>query len=379
MACNNLGIALKDQGRLDEAVACFRRALQLTPNFAEAYNNLGIALKDQGKLDEAVANYSRALQLKPDYADAHWNRALVWLLQGDWQRGWPEYQWRWHTHFVPSRFPRPVWQGESLRGKTILLHAEQGLGDTIQFIRYASLVKQLGATVIVGCPKTLSRLLENCPGIDRLVVQDDDLPAFDVHAPIMSLPGIFKTTVANIPAPIPYFFVQTALLESWRERLSRLDGFKIGISWQGNPKFPGDRFRSIPLRHYAPLAQLPGVRLISIQKGAGTEQLAEFRARFAVTDFASEIGDFVDTAAVMKNLDLVITSDTAVAHLAGALGVPVWVALCSAPDWRWLLERSDCAWYPTMRLFRQKTLGDWPDVFARMAAALPVKERATNS
>jgi tetratricopeptide (TPR) repeat protein len=368
-AHNNLGNVLKDQGKLDDAVARYRAALELKPDYADAHNNLGTVFMDQGKPDDAVACYGTALELKPDYAEAHLNRAHIWLLKGDWQRGWPEYEWRWKTMLMaPRRFPQPLWDGAPLAGQTILLHAEQGFGDTIQFIRYASIVAQLGGTVRVVCQKPLLGLLEACPGIDQLVAQGDDLPAFNVHAPLLSLPGILKTSVTTIPAPIPYLAAKPALVEQWRKRLSQLDGFKIGISWQGNPKFRGDNFRSIPLRYFAPLAQVPGVHLISVQKGVGTEQLAEFRKLFPVMDLASELGDFADTAAVLKNLDLVITSDTAVAHLAGALGVPVWVALSIAPDWRWLLDRADCPWYPTMRLFRQKAFGDWSEVFARIAA-----------
>jgi hypothetical protein len=372
---------LKDQGKLDEAVACYRRAVELKPDFAEVHNNLGEALKGQGKLDGAMACYRRALELKPDFAEAHWNLALTWLLAGDWQRGLPEYEWRWRKkNFVPRRFPQSLWGGESLGGKTILLHAEQGLGDTMQFIRYASIVKRYDAAVIVECQKPLLGLLEGCSGVDQLVAEGEDLPAFDVYAPLLSVPGILKTTVETIPAGIPYLFPSPVLLEKWRKRLLDIDGFKIGISWQGNPKYRGDCFRSIPLRCFAPLAQIPGVCLINLQKGAGTEQLAEVRNLFPVLDFADELdqqsGPFMDTAAVMKNVDLVITSDSAAAHLAGALGVPVWVALPSVPDWRWLLDRSDSPWYPTMRLFRQKERGNWQGVFEEIKEALRQRRRS---
>jgi hypothetical protein len=251
-----------------------------------------------------------------------------------------------------------------------LLHAEQGLGDTIQFIRYASIVKQLGAAVIVECQELLLGLLDSCPGIDQLVAQGDALPAFDVHAPLLSLPRILKTSLATLPATIPYLVPKPAIVERWRTRLVGIDGFKIGIAWQGNPAFRGDRFRSLPVRYFAPLTQVPGVRLLSLQKGAGSEQLAAVRDLFGVTELGDRLHDFTDTAAVMKNLDLVITSDTAAAHLAGALGVPVWVALSFAADWRWLLDRCDCPWYPTMRLFRQKERGDWRGVFEEINSAL---------
>jgi tetratricopeptide (TPR) repeat protein len=374
-AHTNLGTAWQVQGKLDEAIGCYRRALQLNPGFAEAHNNLGCSLQSQGKLDEAAACFRRALELKPDFAEAHLSRAMAWLLTGDWQRGWPEYQWRQRTKAaLPRRFPQPAWDGESLAGKTILLHAEQGLGDTIQFIRYAPIVKQRGAAVIVECQKPLVTLLQGCAGIDRLIARGDPLPPFDLHVPLLSVPGILQTSPETVPAQVPYLFADPVLVEPWRKRLTELDGFKIGINWQGNPGYRDDRLRSFPLRRFMPLAQIPGVRLISLQKGAGAEQLAEVRDLFAVANFAAELdeqsGPFMDTAAVMKNLDLMITSDTAAAHLAGALGVPVWLALPRVPDWRWLLDRCDSPWYPTVRLFRQTKLGDWHGVFREIAQAL---------
>ena len=375
VAHNNLGNALKDLGKPDEAVACYRRALELKPDYVEPHNNLGIAFQDQGKLDEAVACCRRALELQPDFAEAHWNRSLLWLLCGNFAAGWPEYEWRWRRKDCPQRrFTQPLWDGHLLRGKTILLHAEQGLGDTIQFVRYATLVRQHAARVVVECQPPLLRLLAGCPGIDQLLGAGEELPAFDVHAPLMSLPRICKTTLENIPAGVPYVFPAPALVAQWRERLRAIDGFTIGIGWQGNPKYPGDRSRSIPLRHFADLVKIPGVCLVSLQKGAGREQLAAIRGACRIVDLAAELdeqaGAFMDTAAVMKNLDLVITSDTALAHLAGAIGVPVWVALPLVPDWRWLLDRGDSPWYPTMRLFRQRRWGDWQGVFQRIQTAL---------
>jgi ADP-heptose:LPS heptosyltransferase len=244
----------------------------------------------------------------------------------------------------------------------------------IQFVRFATVLKRQGATVIVECQKALLGLFQGCPGIDQLVATGEELPPFDVYAPLISLPGILGTTLETIPAKTPYLFPRPPLVEHWRQRLAGLDGFKIGITWQGSPEYHGDRFRSIPLRYFGRLAQAAGVRLVSLQKGVGVEQLADVRDRFAVVDFTDELdqqsGPFVDTAAVMKSLDLVVTSDTATAHLAGALGVPVWVALPFAADWRWLLDRSDSPWYPTMRLFRQKERGDWQGVFEEIKNAL---------
>jgi tetratricopeptide (TPR) repeat protein len=374
-AHNNLGTAFKDQGQLEEAIACYYRALTLRPDYVEAHSNLGNAFKDQGKLEEAIACYRRALEVKPDFAEAHLNRALTWLLAGDWQQGWPEYEWRWWASGMsPRSFQEPLWDGNPLTGEAILLHAEQGLGDTIQFIRYALLVKRLGAAVVVECQKALLPLLSTCAGIDHLVARGDAIPAFTAQAPLLSLPRIFQTSPDAIPAAVPYLFAAPARVESWRQRLRDLPGYKIGINWHGRPGHGSWRARNIPLQQFAPLAEIPGVRLISLQKGAGREEMAAAGGRLPLVDLGDEVdqagGAFMDTAAIMMNLDLVITSDTAVPNLAGALGVPVWVALPRVPDWRWLLDRSDSRWYPTMRLFRQKTSGDWAAVFEEIRAAL---------
>ncbi len=326
-AYNSLGNALKDQGKLDEAAACYGRVLELKPDYAEAHNNLGLALCDQGKLSEAVACYRRALELKPDLAEAHFNQSLVSLLTGDFQRGWVEYQWRWKTKWFARRdYRQALWDGQPLEGRTILLYAEQGMGDTIQFVRYAALVKQRGGAVIVECARPLLSLLANFPGVDRLLGRGDELPAFDVQAPLLSLPGIFHTSLETIPADVPYLFADPNLLERWRQELGALAGFKIGIAWQGNPGYRGDRHRSIPLGCFEPLARCSGVRLLSLQKHAGVEQLQAVADRFPVIDLGSRLdetsGAFMDTAAVMMNLDLVVTSDTAIAHLAGRWALP---------------------------------------------------------
>jgi tetratricopeptide (TPR) repeat protein len=371
-AHNNLGATLRDQGRPDEALACHRRALELKPDYAEAHNNLGAALNDQGNTDEALACYRRALELKPDLAYAHWNQSLTSLTSGDFQRGWAEYPWRWKTKQFPRRdLSQPLWDGQPLEGKTILLHVEQGLGDAIQFIRYAPLVKQRGGVVMVECPRPIMSLLASCAGIDRLVERGAELPPFDVRTPLdETLPYIFRTALGDIPAAIPYLFADPGLVQRRRQELDRPAGFKIGIAWQGRPTHPNDRNRSIPLGCFEPLARCSGVRLLSLQKGAGVEQLQHAAGQFPIAELGSRLEDFMDTAAVMRSLDLVIACDTAVVHLAGALGVPVWVALPFIPDWRWLLGRSGSPWYPTMRLFRQDRRGDWQDVFRRIEIAL---------
>jgi hypothetical protein len=251
---------------------------------------------------------------------------------------------------------------------------EQGLGDMLQFIRYASLVKGRGGSVVVECPPVLMALFSSCPGIDRLVAEGEPLPEFSVHAPLMSLPGLLGTTVETVPSEIPYLFASNELVEHWRQQLADIQAFKIGIAWQGNPHHRWDRHRSIPLVEFAPLARLAGVRLFSLQKGPGTEQLGAVASRFSVTELTngSDMSPeaLMETAAVIKNLDLVITTDTAIAHLAGALAARVWVALSVIVDWRWMLGREDSPWFPTMRLFRQTELGKWPRVFNRMASEL---------
>ena len=371
-AHHNLGIVLEKQDKLDEAMASYQQALRLKPDYPEAHNNLGIVLEKQGRLDEAVACYQQALHLKPDYPEAHWNRSLAWLQMGRFEQGWPGYEWRWKCKEFGSLppFHPPLWDGSPLDGRTILVHAEQGLGDTLQFIRYAPLVHQRGGRIILVCQPPLIGLLTRSPGVERLVAQGEALPEYDVHVPLMSLPGLLGTTLESVPADVPYLDAEPQLVEGWRHRLGSYPGFKVGIVWQGNPKFRLDHLRSIPLAQFAPLARVPGVHLFSLQKGPGAEQLAAVTDRFPVTDLGRRLDDFMDTAAVLKNLDLVISVDTAIAHLAGALGIPVWVALPFVPDWRWLMDREDSPWYPSMRLFRQTRLGQWEDVFQRIAEAL---------
>ncbi len=374
-AHNNLGNALRQEGQTAEAAAALEQALRLQPDYPEAHNNLAIVRIRQGSLDEALAGYAEALRLKPDYAEAHCNRALAWLLQGDFEKGWPEYEWRWRTRdFKPRAFDRPRWDGGPLEGRSILLWAEQGLGDTLQFVRYAALVKQRGGTVLLEAPPRLLPLLRRCAGIDHLLPAGGPPPDFDVQAPLLSLPGLLGTTLANVPAAVPYLSADPEWVRRWREDLRAVSGFRVGIAWQGSRTYREDRFRSVPLKHFAPLARLEGVRLVSLQKGPGLEQLDAVRRSWNVLDLGPRLdeagGAFVDTAAVMACLDLVVTSDTAIAHLAGALGVPVWVALPEACDWRWLRERADCPWYPTMRLFRQRCAGDWDEVFGRIADEL---------
>jgi tetratricopeptide (TPR) repeat protein len=373
----DMGLAFRNKGMLDEAVHSYQRALELKPDYAAAYHNLGNALTGQLKLDEAADCYRRALELEPTDAETHNNQALLMLLTGDFVQGWAESEWRWKTGVMPSRpFPQPRWNGQPLDGQTILLHAEQGLGDTIQFIRYAPLIKAFDGIVLVCCQKLLVRLLATCPGIDQIVAAGEELPPFDVHLPLLSAPGVLGTTLETIPANVPYLFADSQLVDQWRQRFANLKGFRIGINWHGRTGHGAFRLRDIPLECFTSIADLPGVQLVSLQQGPGRSELAQ-TAHLSIFDPGDNVdkehGAFMDTAAIMMNLDLVITSDTSIPHLAGALGVPVWLALPFAPDWRWLLDRSDTPWYPTMRLFRQKTPGDWTTVFDEIKLALAAR------
>ncbi|HET6881864.1 MAG TPA: tetratricopeptide repeat-containing glycosyltransferase family protein [Pirellulales bacterium] len=373
-AWSNLGIALYREHRYRSAAACYRQAIALQPDFAEAHNNLASALFDLGQSDEALKSFAEAIRLKPDYREPHWGRALVWLSRGEYEKGWPEFEWR------PSRAEslkgdRPGWDGSDLTGRTILLEAEQGLGDTLQFVRYGSLVKQRGGKVVLASQPRLVRLLRSaCPVVDEVIAIDEAPPRFDFHLPLLSLPSVFATTLDEVPCDIPYLHLDSRLVEYWRAELSRWPGFKIGVAWQGNRDYRADRERSIPLTVFEPLARMPGVQLISLQKGPGIGQAAVARQRFRLLDFGERLdeasGPFMDTAALMQSLDLVLTCDSAICHLAGALGVPVWVALPAAADWRWMRGRDDSPWYPSMRLFKQSTRGQWGEVFENMADIL---------
>jgi tetratricopeptide (TPR) repeat protein len=372
---SNLANALTLLGRPEEAEICCRQALRLRPNYADARHNLAITLAAQGKFEQALTDNEEALRLEPEHAGARNCRALWRLQSGDFTNGWAEYEWRWKVRGVKRReFAEPAWDGTPLGGRTILLYAEQVLGDTIQFIRYAPLVQARGGKVTVECQPSLVRLLASCSGIDHLAPRGAALPAFDVQAALLSLPGILETTLETAPAKVPYLSPDSGLVASWRTELGNSPGFKIGIAWQGSATFAGDRMRSAPLRHFAALARVPGVRLYSLQKGPARDQIRAVARDFAVVDLGSTLdetaGAFRDTAAVMQNLDLVISTDTSIAHLAGALGVPVWVALSLGPDWRWLRDRDDSPWYPSMRLFRQARAHDWDEVFQRMEAEL---------
>jgi tetratricopeptide (TPR) repeat protein len=373
-----LGNVLQKQDRLEEAADVLQRALAGDPSSAEAHNAFGIVEARRARPEQALACFERALQLQPELADAHTNRALVLLLMGDYARGWAEYEWRWRSGYAaPRSFPQPLWDGSPLEGRTILVHTEMGIGDTLMFVRYARVLQQRGGRVVLECPPNLVRLLSRCAGVEQVVARGQALPAFDIHAPLMSLPYLCRTTLATIPAEVPYVTAEPDLVAQWGLELQAEPGLRIGIVWQGGLASPTSRIRAVPLAAFAPLAWVPGVRLFSLQKGYGSEQLQEVAGRFPIIDLGHRLDEdtraFVDTAAVLSNLDLVISSDTSMVHLAGALGRPVWVAMVHPSEWHWLRDRTDSPWYPTLRLFRQEKSGEWGPVFRRMAAELRQK------
>lgn len=407
-AHNNLGNTLRDQGHFEQALCCYDQALSLKSNYAEALTNRGVALANLDRLEEAVASHERALQFQPrlaqacknlgatrtmqglpeqalicfdqalqlcgDDVDTHTNRALTLLGLDRWEEGWREWEWRWRKPGVFSRFGDwPLWDGARLEGRPILLHNVQGLGDMIHFIRYAPLVQDRGGRVIVECPPQLLRILRTCPGVDACILQGDPVSQNCVHCPVSRLPYLFGTTPVAIPCAIPYLFADSALQEDWRKRLRYLNGNKkVGIVWQGNPNYQLDRYRSCPLSQIARLTAHRGIQFISLQHGRATTELRQLEAGQPIIELGSQLGDFAEVAAAMMNLDLLITVDTAFVHLAGALGVTAWLLLAHASDWRWLWQRTDSLWYPTVRLFRQRQLRDWDTVLVEVSKALDV-------
>lgn len=371
---SNLGCALRGEGQLDEAIAALEAALRLNPNQAEVYSNLGNALLELGRLEEAMRAYKSGAAINPRHAEVQFNLAMCLLLQGDMASGWPLYEWRLKSpdrNRQEQQIDRPRWTGEPLAGKRILLRAEQGLGDTIHFLRYAGLVAGRGAAVIVQCQPELIGLLRQLPAVTQWVSTEEVLPPFDLHCPLLSLPLAFGTTLSSIPLQDPALHAADDRVAFWRARLADDSSeLKAGLVWAGNPSHKNDRNRSIPLSLLVPLANVPRVRLFSLQKGSAAEQIRSCALNQNIADYSDELVDFSDTAALIENLDLIITVDTAVAHLAGAMGKPVWLLLPFAPDWRWLLERSDSPWYPSMRLFRQSRPGDWSGVVERVLAEL---------
>jgi tetratricopeptide (TPR) repeat protein len=379
-ARSNLGNVLCDLGEPAEALQHYERVVAAEPGFADYHMNLGNSLRDLGRLPEAIARYDQALALRPELDDARWNQALALLLAGDYARGWDAYRARWQTRaLLPRRreFSQPAWDGADPTGRIVLVHAEQGMGDVIQFCRYLPLLEARGARVVLLIDREwaqLAPLLRSLDGIAQLALELAEVASFDLHCPLLDLPRLFDTRLETVPAAVPYLAADAARRAVWRrwfaENHPADGGLRVGLVWAGNPSFARDRLRSPGLAPLRPLLELPGIRWFGLQVGAGRRDLDARAMPDSFTDLGRDLRDFADTAAVMAELDLVISSCTATAHLGGALGQPTWVMLPKTPDWRWLLEREDSPWYPTVRLFRQTATGDWSAVVERLAAAL---------
>lgn len=419
MAYLNFGVVLKDQGRIEDAMAAYRQAIALKPDYDQAYANLGAALLEDGRLEEAEQAcrqavsinprltmgfcnlgaifkaqnrlaeaeiaYRQAVALGPDFPEAHFCLAQIFLLQGNLEPGWVEYDWRWRLKDygwlknLHGEFAQPAWNGEPLAGKTILVYAEQGLGDTLQFARYLPLLVRLGAKVVLAVQPPLIALLQGLDGVTVVALDRPPLPHFDVHCALLSLPRVFGTTLATIPGGIPYLRPDPALVRRWDARIGG-SKLRVGIVWAGNPNQKGDALRSPRLAAMSPLFATPNVDFVSLQLGAGRQDIAATPLPPNVLDLGDEIADFADTAAIMAGLDLVITSCTAPLHLAGALGVPTWAVIPFAPHFFWLLDRADSPWYPTLRLYRQDRPGhDWSRTIGRVGADLAALADAKRS
>jgi Flp pilus assembly protein TadD len=368
---NQLGAALAESGEIDEAIGEYQAAIQIDPKHADAHSNMGNALAAQGRVQDAAASCETAVRLRPDSVPAHWNFAVALLRAGDYQRGWAEHEWRLRSPApgFQQRFTQRAWNGSPLNGKTILLHAEQGFGDTIQFARYVPLVAARGGRIIVECHRELLRLFRPSPGVDLAIARGDALPHFDEHSPLMSLPLAFHTRLETIPASVPYLQAGDELVGRWKERLAAMAKggrvLHVGLCCVGNAAHRNDRERSIPFAALAPLATA-GIIFHSLHK----EFVPSDSNGMRWVDHSQELTDFAETAALLANLDHVVSVDTAVAHLSGAMGIATSVLLPWLPDWRWMLHRQESAWYPTSRLYRQKRFGQWQEVVQRVARSL---------
>ena len=372
-AFSNRGAVLQEMGRYQEALASFDRALALMPESSGAHGNRGIDLHQLRRFDEALASFRRAYEILPDNAEAHFGEAQTRLLLGDFERGWEQYEWRSRGQRLRNEwrsFTQPQWrEQDEIAGKTILLHAEQGFGDTIQFCRYVPLVAERGARVILEVQEQLRELLTSLAGTAQVLATGSPLPEFDVQCPLLSLPLAFKTRLETIPSAVPYLRASSQAVKDWKKRLGRKRRPKIGLSWSGRVDTLERSYRSIPLSALLSLLDIDAT-FVSVQKDVRPADAALLKERSDILHFGDDIKDFADTAALISNLDLVISIDTAVAHLAGAMGKPVWILLPFIADWRWLLDRDDSPWYPTARLFRQDDTRTWDNVIARVHAAL---------
>lgn len=370
----NLGIALHEAEAFGEAAECYRTALALKPALAEASLNLGYLLEQDGDARGASERYRMAIAVRPDFAEAHFNHALQLLQEGDFEAGWEEYEWRLKMPDLARFWPhadRPRWDGSALDGKRILLYAEQGFGDAIQFVRYAPLVAQRGGNVIVSCAPKLVALFRGVPGVAAIHDASEPPPDFDTCCSLLSLPRLFRTRLETIPATVPYLHAPEEPARQWQARLAAKGaGLKVGLYWSTESKNRMTPLRSLDLDMLAPLAGVPGVVFFSMQRGAAAAQAARPPRGMTLVDQSAALKDFSDDAALIANLDLVISINTATAHLAGAMGKPVWTLIHFPADWRWLVDRDDSPWYPTMRLFRRARNDSWNDVLRRVADAL---------
>jgi hypothetical protein len=364
------GAALAEMGLLEEAISCLRAGLDLAQDHGRILGNLALALHQKGEVAESLPLFDRAVAALPQDALLHWNRALAHLLVGAYETGLPGLEWRWRVPRFPSpprNFSQPRWQGEDFSGRRLLLHAEQGIGDSLQLIRFIPMVAARGGSVILEVQKPLVALITSVPGlshaITQIIAQDEPLPDFDSHCPLMSLPEVFETRLNSIPTD-RYLTADPERIATWRARLPETGKPRVGLVWAGNAAYSVDARRSLPPPLLAPLASFDSIDWFSLQVGrSGT-------LPFPMTDLAPGLTDFAETAAALETLDLLITVDTAIAHLAGGLGRPAWVMLPQPPDWRWLLDRTDSVWYPSLRLFRQPSPGDWHGLMEQITAEL---------
>ncbi len=370
----NRGNTLHTLKRFDDALASYDHALALRPDYVEALANRGVTLHNLKRFDQALSCYERVRAIRPDFADAHYNEALCRLLLGDLVRGFDKHEWRWETeqHRSAKRnFLQPLWTGsDDVAGKTVLLHAEQGFGDTIQFCRYAPQVAARAARVVLEVQEPLRALMATLPGMAQIVSRGETLPEFDMHCPLLSLPCAFATRLETVPNATPYLHASAEAVASWKRRLGVRDRPRIGLAWSGRPTHKNDHNRSIDLAVFLHILAGLNATFVSLQRDVRAADGVALRERGDIIHFGDELKDFSDTAALIANLDLVVAVDTSVAHLAGALAKPVWVLLPFNPDWRWLLDRDDSPWYPTARLFRQDESRRWEAVIARASAAL---------
>ncbi len=373
----NRGNALRDLMQFDAAVASYDQAISIRSDFYSAYYNRGIALGETKQLNAAIASYDQAIDIRPDSAEAHWNKSLALLLQGDFANGWPLYEWRWNSQIVkqisnrerPS-FIQPAWSGaQGLHGKSILLHSEQGLGDTIQFIRYTKLVAENGGRVIAAVPKPLMNLIQDLDGVSEVVDEESRLPLTDFHCPLLTLPKVFNTTLTTIPTYQAYLHSDSKNVAAWAKTLGEKTQPRVGLVWSGGTGHKNDHNRSIALSSL--IDYLPdGIEYVSLQKDVRDSDRLTLAKSSKVRTFDDQIADFSDTAALCDLMDLVISVDTSVAHLSGALGRPTWILLPYVPDWRWLLDRDDSPWYPSVKLYRQSADMLWTSVFEKVKADL---------